>query len=95
MDARKLYISHVVAGVGIVGALATEHHLPELLRRLQGKRSGDKIELLLQDRMRRRRRRAALTGRMEKDRLGDRKRRERAGVTWLGRRAGSGPAPSG
>lgn len=36
MEARKLYISHVVAGVGILGALAPEHHLPELLRRLQG-----------------------------------------------------------
>jgi hypothetical protein len=34
-------ISHLVDAVDRLGALAPEHHLPELLRRLQGERASE------------------------------------------------------
>lgn len=36
-------ISHLVEAVGLLGALAPEHHLPQLLRRLQGERARNKV----------------------------------------------------
>lgn len=76
-------ISHLgpVVAVGLLGDLPPKHHLPEFLRRLQGERG------VIRDQ----RSQAARRARRMVEEQGEQKSR----VTWLGRRAGSDPAPSG
>ena len=79
-------ISHLrlVVAVSLLGDLTPKHHLPEFLRRLQGERGTKRDQ--------RRSQAARRAGRMvEEQGEGEQK----SGVTWLGRRAGSDPAPSG